>query len=192
MHRLRSARANTCARHTRLRTIIFSRFRCHAEGTRRTERSERGADNSELRTRQSHLLAEVLHLINGSRLHCALNHAQIKKLVIFKINGGRGQPLDGRILSPADFVTPAQLPSSLPPSLRGVSHPVGPPPPPPPPRWSRSSASVGCTHSFPSIIYSAFHHLLLLFRPFLTPLSYQLSSQSHILISTHITFTSRP
>lgn len=85
------------------------------EGTRRTERSERGADNSELRTRQSHLLAEVLHLINGSRLHCALNHAQIKKLVIFKINGGRGQSLDGRILSPVDFVTPAQLPSSLPP-----------------------------------------------------------------------------
>lgn len=117
MHRLRSARANTCARHTRLRTIILSRFRCHAEGTRRTERSERGADNSELRTRQSHLLAEVLHLISGSRLHCALNHAQIKKLVIFKINGGRGQPLAGRILSPADFVTPAQLPSSLPPSM---------------------------------------------------------------------------
>lgn len=50
-----------------------------------------GADNSELRTRQSRLLAEVLHLINGSRLHCALNHAKIKKLVSFKITGGRGQ-----------------------------------------------------------------------------------------------------
>lgn len=87
-----------------------------------------------LRTRQSHLLAEVLHLINVSRLHCALNHAQIKKLVIFKINGVRGQLFDSllkpmvageRILFPADFVTAAQLLSALPPSLCGVSHPVG-------------------------------------------------------------------
>lgn len=121
------ARTNTRAHRARLRTIILSRFRSHAEGTRRKARRREEDDNSELRTRQSHLLAEVLHLINASRLHCALNHAQIKKLVIFNINGGRGRRFDSflaaageRILFPANFWAP---------SLCGVSHPVGLPTP---------------------------------------------------------------
>lgn len=151
-----------------------------------------GADNSELRTRQSHLLAEVLHLINGSRLHCALNHAQIKKLVIFKINRGRGQSFDLllKLVAAGDRILFCRFchhhyhPPSLPPSV--VFPTLSPPPPPP-------SVPVRCTNSFTSIIYSAFqHYLLLSFCLFLPPLSYQLSSQSHILISTHITFTSSP
>lgn len=142
-----------------------------------------GADNSELRTRQSRLLAEVLHLINGSRLHCALNHAKIKKLVSFKITGGRGQlfsHFQGRWKPEMTPPTTTGLVSPLP----GVVFPSLLPP-----QWRCSSVSLG----FTSIIYSAFpHYLLLLFHLFQTPLSYQLSSQSHILISTHITFTSSP
>lgn len=119
------AHKHTCTPHTYARNHLFTLpFPCRGDEEEGAERE--GADNSELRTRQSHLLAEVLHLINGSCLHCALNHAQIKKLVIFKINGGRGQLFDSllklmaageRILFPADFVTTAQLLSSLPPSL---------------------------------------------------------------------------
>lgn len=186
------ARTNTRAHRARLRTIILSRFRSHAEGTRRKARRREEDDNSELRTRQSHLLAEVLHLINASRLHCALNHAQIKKLVIFNINGGRGRRFDS-FLAPAaagGFFFPPT--SELPPSVAFPTLSASPPPPPPP-QWSCSSVSVKCTNSFTSIIYSAFrHYLLLLFHLFLTPLSYQLSSQSHILISTHFPFTSSP
>lgn len=62
-----------CARSSFHASIPMPRGRGGRSGVR-----ER-ADNSELRTRQSHLPAEVLDLINGSRLHCALNRAQIKK-----------------------------------------------------------------------------------------------------------------
>lgn len=159
--------------HTRTCTSIFSRFCSHPRGWGGRSGVKEGADNSELRTRQLRLLAEVLHLINGFRLHCALNHAQIKKLVIFKITGERGQLFihfqsrwKPTKWSPPGFVTTPRLMSSLPvllfPSLL-------------PPQWRCSSWSL----SFTSIIYSAFrHYLLLLFHLFQTPLSYQLSSQS--------------
>lgn len=107
------AHKHTCTPHTYAHNHPFTLPLPVPRGTRRKERSERGADNSKLRTRQSHLLAEVLDLINGSRLHCALNHAQIKKLVIFKINGGRGQLFDS-LLKPmeADESPPPPPPRS--------------------------------------------------------------------------------
>lgn len=93
-----------CARSSFHASIPMPRGRGGRSGVR-----ER-ADNSELRTRQSHLLAEVLDLINGSRLHCALNRAQIKKLVIFKINRRRGQLFDS-LLNPmeANEMTPNRI-----------------------------------------------------------------------------------
>lgn len=166
---------HTCAPRTYAHYHPFTLpFPCRGERGGRSGVRE-GADNSELRTRQPRLLAEVLHLINGSRLHRALNHAQIKKLVIFKIADGsrRDDPHPPTTTGPVS-------------SLPGLAFPSTPPPPP---QWRCSSASLG----FTSIIYSAFpHYLLLLFHLSQTPLSYQLSSQSHILISTHITFTSSP
>lgn len=49
---------------------------------------------------------------------------------------------------------------------------------------------LACKQFYPHLLFRFVSYLLLLFHPSLTPLSSQLSSQSHILISTHITFTS--
>lgn len=108
MQRPRSAHTNTrarvCAQSSFHASIPMPRGRGGRSGVRERD------DNSELRTRQSHLLAEVLDLINGSRLHCALNRAQIKKLVIFKMNGRRGQLFDS-LLKPmeANEMIPHQI-----------------------------------------------------------------------------------
>lgn len=46
---------------------------------------------AEFRTHQLCLIAEVFDLINDTSLHCELNLTQIKKLVMLKIRGVRGQ-----------------------------------------------------------------------------------------------------
>lgn len=147
------------------------------------------------------LIAEVFDLINDTGLCCEPNRTQIKTLVMLKMLRVKGQLFHSLLddISTYSLICLALYDMRVTALVVYVSRAAGiscvhfssAPLPRLLPQWSCYSVSVGCTNSFSPIFYLAFHYyLLLLFHPFLTPLSYQLSSQSHILISTHITFTS--
>lgn len=66
----------------------FSSFYSRAEGKKNKE--EEPITLAEFRTYQLCLI-EFFDLINDTSLHCERNHTQIKKLVMLKISGVRGQ-----------------------------------------------------------------------------------------------------